>query len=518
MADHAMDRSGLDDVRVANALEAGGVADAVSRAVVITGGSDSTDIWREALSSAVSGSDRVRVLPEQGRKGNFLGALQAYSHISSDAALGGIDSIEQLVMFVGTGSRLSPITQSLRNMKAALLLPSGDATRAGLTVGEAAVRSSAPWIRSLRAGGFTGLVVRWGDEIIVPSTPLATHPGQFSDVDAVRFGYYARPTELLASQKEWLLADEHDNVYAELPRQPLDRLLDQVSRYRSVKALHVNLGSFAISYALLDALGAAFGDLVGADEIAANWDPYLWMALHSSSLVEWESDCRAGRTEVPRDFAQLVEAIPDFWRRTQEAKRLLSAKTGRAFATRVLDFGDPYWFDAGNHASLRSGINDIFSPGRDGETIRAFLELPGELAEGGSLVLNSQVVPGVELNNSILIGSEVGDAASFLDRTIVINSRVGRLRADPGSVVIECVSPTLEIDGPESFAVRLEESAHVRGDEITAGVPTARGSVRLSHFDPYLVIDNTRFETRLWANPFSFEVASGLVSDRDPDA
>jgi len=498
------------DVRVTNALDAAAAADAVTRSAIVTGGGDSTDVWRRVLGQTLTDGESVRVLQEHGRKGNFLGALQACDRLRGED--GALRAIEQLVMFVGAGSRLSPVTQALHNMKAALRLPSGHEGSGTLTVGEAAVRSSAPWIRALRAGGFDGIVIRWGDEIMIPSTDLTARAGEFADVDAVRFGYYARPTELLASQKEWLLTDERGDVYAELPRQPLERLLGHVSRYRSVKALHVNLGSFAISYDLLDALGQAFGDLIGPDDVAANWDPYVWMALHSSTRIEWEADCRGGRSEVPRDFAELVEAIPDFWRRVQSAKSALAERTGRAFASRVFDFGDPYWFDAGNHAALRGGLGDVFGSGRDGETLRAFLGLPEGLSRGASLIRDSRIEPGAEIRNSIVIDSTVSHAESFAERSIVLSSELGRLRADPGSVVIECACPMLEVDGPEGFAIRLDSSAHVRGDEVTAGLRTPDGPLRLSHFGPSVIVDGERYESRLWANPISFKAASDLVA------
>jgi hypothetical protein len=502
------------DVRVANARIASGATDALARSIVVVGALDSAEDWRRALGQASAAADSVRVLNEQGQKGNFLGALQAYRRINDEPEiLGPLQSIDQIVMFVGTGSRLSPITQSLRNMKAALLLPSGAESSGTLTVGEAAVRSSAPWIRALRDGGFDGIVIRWGDEIMIPSADFGALGGQFSDVDAVRFGYYARPNELLASQKEWLLADELNNVYAELPRQHLDRLLDEVSRFRAVKALHVNLGSFAISHRLLGALETAFGELVDSETVAANWDPYLWMALHSTTRKEWENDCRAGRTEVPRDFAQLVEGIPDFWNRAQAAKSSLEAQTGRPFAARVLDFGDPYWFDAGNHAALRAGLRDVFSTGLDGQTLRAFLELPEDLAHGGTFVRESEVPPDVRLRNSVVIGSTLSDPGSYAERSIVIASTLGRLRADPGSVVIECECSELEIDGPEGFAVRLEGAAHVRGDEVTAGIRISEGIVRLSHFGPSVIVGAELFENRVWANPMSFTEASDLVTE-----
>lgn len=498
--------------RILNAYRAGKSLDATTNSVVVIGTDGAVGAWRSALGREGTELGTDRILVERGVKGNFLGALQAFETLWAGGSVAEQSETEQIVMFVGMGSRLSPLTQSLQNIKAALLLPSAHDQSGTVTVGEAALRSSAPWIRALRSAGFEGLVIRWGDEIVIPSTSLDFAPDQFAGIHAVRFGYYAQPTALLASQKEWLLADEHGNVYAEVPRQPLERLLDQVSRYRSVKALHVNLGSFAISYDLLDALREAFGDLIDDPTTAANWDPYLWMALHSSSRAEWESDCRTSLPVVPRDFAALVESIPDFWHRTQVAKEVLLASTGRAYAARVLDFGDPYWFDAGNHAALREGLSGIFSPDPAGETLRTFLGLPEELAYGGSLIRDSRIDEGASIRNSIVVGSSISTPESFAERAIIVGSTIGHLEADPGSVIIECEARKLSVDGPDGLALRLQAPAHVRGDEVTAAVATPGGSVRLSHFGPSTIIDSERFENRIWANPISFKAASGLMT------
>jgi hypothetical protein len=512
----ADDRIAASDARIDNAHRARTAIDATARTIVVTGDDESSDFWAAALAPRTDrSSGQVAAIAEQGRKGNFLGALQAYERIRG-AESGGVAAFDQLVMFVGSGSRLSPLTQSLGNMKAALVLPSGDAASVGLTVGEAAIRSSAPWTEALREGGFEGLVLRWGDEIIIPSAPLTATPGQFADVDAVRFGYSARPTELLATQKEWLLTDERDNVYAELPRQSLDALLSRASRYRAAKSLHVNLGSFAASYQLLDALSEAFGDLLGPDERAANWDPYLWIALHSTGRDEWEESCLAGSTSVPKDFAKLVREVPDFWQRARNARDALSERTGRPFAVKVLDFGDPYWFDAGNHAALRAALSDLFAPGRDGDTIRAFLGLPEGLARGESLIHDSSIAEGAAVTNSIVIGSTIADASSFADRSIVVGSTIGTLRADPGAVVLECDAERLEVDGPAGFAFRVAGRVHVGGDEVTAGISTDGRLIRLSYFDINRVINGPDFETRVGANPLSFAEAAEIVDPLTP--
>lgn len=505
----------MDDACVANAREARSSVGAPSRAMVVTGDDSSRRYWGQALSEpfAQTQPNAVTVIAERGRKGNFLGALQAYERmVGNEFGAAGPLAFDQLVMMVGTGSRLSPITQSLRNMKSALVLPSNDGERSHLTVGEAAIRSSAPWVRVLREGGFQGLVLRWGDEIIVPSTVLASERSmEFANIDVVRFGYEAKPNEILATQKEWLLCDESRNVYAELPRQSLRGLLDRVSTFRSAKTLHVNLGSFAASHHFLTALSQAFGDLLNQDSVAANWDPYLWIALHSPNRAEWEEACRAGKRDVPQEFAALLAGIPDFWSRVQQAKMYLEKSTGRKFAAKLLDFGDPFWFDAGNHASLRAGINAIFTIGRDGDTVRAFLGLPDTLTTGENFISNSVIAEGVSIRNSVVIGSQVKSSASFAERSVIINSRLGNVSVDPGGVVIECHCEMLSVDGPHGFAFRLEGRAHVAGNEVSAEVKTTGDGVRLSYFNIDNILDVNHFEKLHGSNPISFKEAAVLA-------
>lgn len=487
---------------------------------MVTGDDSSLRYWTAALGQVSHGARGARtgaVIAERGRKGNFLGALQAYERVRQrEFSDDGAAAFDQMVMLVGSGTRLSPVTQSLRNMKAALILPSITPDGSALTVGEAAIRSSAPWVRVLQDGGFAGLVIRWGDEIIVPSSALLADPGQYSDVDVVRFGYKAMPNELLANQKEWLICDAAGVVRAELPRQSLVQLAGRLPRSGDALDVHVNMGSFAASHKLLDALVDAFFDQIAESNGTANWDPYLWMALHSDNQDEWEEECCVDAGARPRDFASLLANVPDFWSRAQRARARLESHTGRPFTAKVLDFGEPYWFDAGNHSSLRAGINDIFNAGDDGDTVRALLGLPQGLAMGESVVAGSRIAPGVTVRNSVIIGSYVAEPESSLEKAIVVNSRVGRVQVRPGGVVLESDCDYLDVDGPSGFAFRLSGTASVACDEIAAEVGLAPSTTRLSYFDPSRIVDDGLFTEKLGRNALSFEEAA-IVADRvDP--
>lgn len=260
----------------------------------------------------------------------------------------------------------------------------------------------------------------------------------------------------------------------------------------------------------------SFHDLLGADQISANWDPYLWMALHSNHEDEWVRECCAGADERPRDLADLLTLIPDFWSRAQDARRHLEKMTGRPMRVKLLDFGEPYWFDAGNHASLQTGLADIFEPGRDGNTLRTFLGLPGNLANGESYISGSTLGSEATVRNSVIIGSRIGSPGSSIERAIVINSELGTGSIGAGGVVMECQCLELKVDGPAGFAFRLTGTARVQGDEISAEVGPRVQPTRLSYFDSSKIIDNDAYNTRLHANLMTFAEAAALADQLGP--
>src|SRR5215469_9458336 len=141
---------------LANARLARPGTSALDRTLIVTGDYLEAKFWDEILSEKKS-ADGPKYWVERGKKGNLLGALQAYSAIR-DAHHSGDTAINQIVMLFGSGTRLSPFTQSLRNVKAAFPLPDGDRGASGLTIGEAAIRSAAPMINCLRQAGFSGVV------------------------------------------------------------------------------------------------------------------------------------------------------------------------------------------------------------------------------------------------------------------------------------------------------------------------------------------------------------------------
>ena len=463
------------------------------------------------------------VVSEHGRKGNFFGTLQAYSHAIVEPSAADVDDvdqgIEQIVMFIGSGTRLSPYTQALGNMKSAFPLPDADSGLRSYTVGEAAIRSTAACMESLRHGGFDGLVVRWGDEILIPSTSLSSSPRQYSDVDVVRFGWRIEPSEFLADQKEWLVVDAASGVVLrELSRQSLSSLHNKLAEVGSPgeTITYVNLGSFAASNTFLRELSSVFRDKLYDDRAAANWNPYFWVAFQCSSLEDWESFGKEEEAASRSGFRELNDSVPDFFGLVQKAKRNLTDRLGRELRVGILDFGEPYWLDAGNHQSLRSAFMDLFSDTTEGETLRAFLGLPDSLASGGSFIKDCRIAPGTQIDGSIVIGAEIRDPESVVDGALVLRGSYGRLRIHKGGIAIWSAADELSIEGPNGTAFRFSGDGAVSGHSSVSTLISESGAIPMRYDDAIGTIDSDAYSRIVADNPMSFRDASERMASVDP--
>lgn len=488
-------------VAVSNAQEARASRISPSTVIVVANESEQR-FWHDTLAPH---ADRPPALiAERGRKGNLLGALQAIKRLDSDA------DVDQLVMLFGTGSRLSPFTQALANKKTAFPLPDADRGADGITIGELAIRSSSGWPNSLRRAGFDGILVRWGDEILIPSVDLGALP-DLSGADVVRLGSRLEPTELLAEEKEWLLADRRTGeLKVELSRQPLEPLRVQIEREGDCD-LFVNLGTFAATPAFFGAAVTAFSDLVDDAGTQINWDPYFWQALHTPTDEEWrallEEEAANGRPGI----ADLSREIPTFFERVKDVRSRFQASTGRPLSVRVLDIGTTYWVDVGNHEALRGSLRSIFEPTPDGDVVRALLGLPDRLGEGGSFVADSEVSDGSVVENSLVIGSQLG-AASNLRSSIALGSRIGALDASLHSAAIGCAAGHMEL-GDEAIAFRhVAEKAIVEpgGSLTTVRTDDDTVTVRLNG-----KIGSGDYENVVAPNDVSFAELSQIVADVD---
>jgi hypothetical protein len=489
---------------------------ALDRILIVTGDYLDAKFWDSILNEKHA-ADGPKYWVEKGKKGNLLGALQAYSSVRSDH--GSDAAIDQILMFFGSGTRLSPFTQSLRNIKAAFPLPDGDRGPNGVTIGEAAIRARAPLTNCLRGAGFSGVLVTWGDEVLIPSRPLSANSDAISSADVVRFGWRKDPDKELATQKEWLQVDmATDLVVRDISRQPIDSLTSALESAPGPQmATFVNLGSLAATHEFLSLACDAFGKKIFDKSSAANWDPYFWQALQSPSRESWDELIRYEQRAGLAGLQALLDSVPDFFEITQRFRTDFERRVGHPMRIAVFDYGEPYWIDVGNHGALSSAFADLLSDSQSGAAIRAFLGLPDSLAMGGNFIAASSLPIDCKVDNSIVIGTTITGQASSIEGAVVLGSNIGRLVAHRGASIVWCRAEDLRVDGPNGIAFRLDGPRRVvLGEESATTLLLGERDVDLRYPHRLGKIDRRIFERSLPDNPMSFSEAASLVQSVDP--
>ncbi|MBV1859793.1 MAG: hypothetical protein KUG77_15385 [Nannocystaceae bacterium] len=419
-----------------------------------------------------------------------------------------------LIAFVfGSGTRATPITEAECGQKPAI----DSFTRVGrsrrrASLVELAMRTFAPVEAYLRRSGFEGMVVKWGDEVQIPTLDLSGSDPRLAGADIVRFVSMQTITEDTAANKDWVGVDSSGCVRAFIPRRPLSQmapLADSGVLQRRGDALigGVNLGSVAISGAFADVLLETFHRDVHDEEAQRSdrpdLDPQLFTALTIAALPQAQraTAWRAARDSAPA-MAQLAELMPSVIERLVAALSMFEQRHGRPVKLMAMDFGDQYWGDIGQHRSMASFFGALREDTPGGTIARALAEVP-ELpdARGNRIVGDTHLGPDVTVTDSVLVDAhihsgEVRDSVLLGTRggTVTatsafdVGSTVSALTLGPrsggykivaaASIVVDegerCTSVFLP-EGP--ILMRVQESADLRDKPVTYDVPLSPNAI-----------------------------------------
>lgn len=433
-----------------------------------------------------------------------------------------------LVAFVfGSGTRATPITEAECGQKPAIdsFARVGD-RRASLV--ELAMRTFAPVEAYLRRSGFEGMVVKWGDEVQIPTLDLAGSDERLSGADIVRFVSMQTITEDTAANKDWVGVSDDGKVTAFIPRRPLaqmDALADAGLLARRGQTLRggVNLGSIAISAALADVLLETFAADIHDDTAdradRPDLDPQLFTALTIAALPE--ADRAAAWSSAQRSapaIATLARRMPDVLGRLVGALTRFERRHGRPVKFMAMDFGDQYWGDIGQHRSMAAFFGALREDSAGGTIARALAGVP-ELPDpaGNRRVGDTVLGADVKVTGSVLIDAVVG--LGEIHDSVLLGTRAGTVRAhdafDVGSTVSE-----LELR-PRAGAYKVvsDRAVHVPEGErcTTAFLPDGPVTLRV-HEDTDLRDKPTTYAVPWGDNPISFEDAHSAAVAGDPGA
>jgi len=436
-----------------------------------------------------------------------------------------------LVAFVfGEGTRATPLTEAECGQKPAIAsyvqveTPGG---KRALSTVEVALRYFAPVEAYLRRSGFEGVVVKWGDEVQIPTLDLAGSDRRFAGADVVRFVSVREMTAEAAAAKDWVGVDATGRITMFIPRRPLaemEPLADRGLLQRRDGKLYggVNLGSIALSSALLDVLLQEFQDEVndpGADrKRRPDLDPQLFTALCIAALEDPVARQRAwGQARRESAAMRKLEVdLPGVLARLRGALDRFAARHGRPVRMLAMDFGHQYWGDIGQHRQMHDLYMALRDRGPAGEIARELAGLSGEFdADGNLLAGDTRLGPGVRVRDSVLVDARID--AGEVTGSVLVGTRCGTLLArEAFDLYSTAVALSL---APRAGSYKVVSDVAVAaepGERVTTVFLPGGEELLRVHEDTDLRDRQATYEAPILGNPVSFAEAHALVTAADP--
>ncbi|MBN1596033.1 hypothetical protein JW933_08925, partial [candidate division FCPU426 bacterium] len=493
--------------------------------IVITNGGDdriAEQQFKEKIKDLFrqDGKTTVMAHPEEVRRGQFLGLLDAVREWQRKNGALDPDNVSVGIMMPGKGTRMSPFTQRAFGIKPFLpMLVRNNENKDWLAGAEASLYTWTLAAHELKRMGFRGMAWKWGDEPQISAQRMAQMDLDLSEADAVRFGSKVLVTEDLAQNKEWLYMDPETGEFKQVRRRDRKALLERLGIEDTAGAkAYVHIGSPAFSYVFLEAAEEAFGDLI---EGWIDVDGYVFEAL-TQDKATWDAEAAKDK-----GLQELLLNFPDFYERVQRMKKIINAKRGRAedapLNIQVIDYGeDLYWGDIGQLAKVRQtlwAVNDRESDaGVFARQLAAIDKVKPD--KWGNIVVGDSLVPqDGSVRNSVIIDTMIHGRAD-IDGAVMVKSEVGDVQAEQGAVVFGATVQTLTM-GKNSYAhmsvgetvVVPEEFAHTsmpkNPQDMGQGMESWQADMRVD------VGKGDNYNKPQWNNPDSFANKFAQMRQRD---
>jgi hypothetical protein len=491
---------------------------------VVSGSPADREYWQDRLENTrqevfrADGQTSIISSLEKTRKGNFLGSVNAW--IGMQEMLKGQERPPVILMNMvfGLGKRLSPFTQALTNRKPAFPTPMRSTLgELYLSTVDTASMSAVLWLHHLASHGFRGMVVKWGDEAVIPGKIWEAEPGSYREVDGLRFVWQTQPTEDLAREKEWVEYDAYsDQMTFQYTRQKLESLQGRLSSRGHDRLVGVNLGSLGISYRLMEVLQDVFAAHVADENKWVDWDPYTWVALTCQTEDEWKAEAaledQLGKTGI-RDLEQ---RIPDFYQKIWQVRRNFQTRYGRQPLIKVLDFGQPYWMDWGLHTSLRRSLEALAADSELGISTRELFHLPHARDRRGNIVLRSTFPPEADIRDSVLVDTLITSPETVIHGGVVVAGRHRKLWMPDGGCALFCAADEMRFTGPHAIAFRFtgNSASLEEGGRLTC-LYFANGALEMRTNEGVVQYEGGNYSLPVAGNPISFEEATRRMALED---
>ncbi|HEY3836762.1 MAG TPA: hypothetical protein VGL72_09325 [Bryobacteraceae bacterium] len=486
-------------------------------AVIVSGSATDSAFWAQTVEKlkrdTLRQDGRVGIvsLAEEQPLGNFLGTVNAWMGLTRRITAP-TQGVSLLNMVFGKGKRFSPFTQALGNRKAAFPTPlRAKHSDSYLRTGDLATLYSNSWLDQLRSRGFNGILIKWGDEAVIPSLKWDPAERDFSEIDLVRFVWKTAPTEVLAREKEWFVINEESGLIERLiPRQKLASLTEALRGYEGRRfSTAVNLGSIAVSYRFLSLAAELFGEMLDGGTVSADWDPYAMLLLLGGTAADSET--------IAAGIAQAEARCPGLVSKIGQLRQRIERSLGRPVRSGFLDFGDAFWVDIGLHSTLRKCLESLTSEDRVGQATRAFFDIPDQRDARGNIVVGGSIPEGSNITDSVVINSTILDPKSTLRRAVVVGSRHGHLSMPSGGASLFSAVADLQFDGENGIAFRaIADSLRLPAGARYTSLFLDNQTVPLQSNESIRAYDDAEYSQPVLGNAMSFEEAGNVVGAIDP--
>lgn len=465
---------------------------------------------------------KIVSIAEKRKKGNFLGTLNAWLETKGQLRKETISfpDVVLMNMIFGQGKRLSPFTQALGNRKSALPLPFNISNVDALfCTADLSCLYSNLWVNYLRNQGFRGVLIKWGDEAVIPGKRLALNSNKsLSDISGIRFVSYRSLTPDLAREKEWLLvANSNELVKKQFARGNYEFLNETFSTFKEDDyQIGVNLGSLAISYDFLDIAANIFYDDLSDASKWVDWDPYIWIALHCDTEEQWIETLNDERNKGFGNLSVLVNRYPDLYKKVYQLKNEYQEKIKNHFKIQAIDFGQPYWADFGLHHSLQDQFESLLQNSNNGLVSRKLFRIPESVDENGNRIIRSEIPKNAKIYNSIVIDSVITSPDTYINKGLIVGGMHNLVSMPDGGSAMYCVVENLRFHGSRGvalFAVGRNISVSMGGRYTTLLTPS-----RYRHLignESILDYNESIYNDLLFGNEISFADAEKIVAEID---
>jgi hypothetical protein len=486
---------------------------------IVSGSESAKNLWQKILDGAKSSLKALSVLSlhEDLPVNQAFGVLLLWQRLR-DAADRRRGTLAAFVF--GSGTRATPLTETDHAQKPAIMTPVriiADGKERYLTMVELAIRYFLPVQQYLMRSGFKGLIIKWGDEVQIPTCDLTgQNPELLGNADIVRFVSIQEITTDNASNKDWVGVDAKQYVTAFIPRRPLpamEKLADEGLVQKQDGKLYggVNLGSVAISYDLLEALLNEFKDAVNDSTANRNdrpaWDPEFFTAL-TIAVNQDEHERREAwqrAIQASRDVQKLSETMPNILERIHRAIGTLA----RPLKIAALDFQDQYWGDIGQHPQIYDFYMALNEPGPKGDILRALADIPDQRdAHGNIIVGDSYISQNITVKNSVLINVTL-TGQGRIEHSVLIGTRAGNIDMVHGFDVLSTATSLQVSSRGGTYKVISDVPVSVAAGErvTTLFMPTHGTHLMRVHEHTNLRDTAATYDVPICGNPVSFKEA-----------